>query len=416
MSTETHSEILPENWKSLELGEIVKPKYGKSLDKSKRNDLGTVPVVGSAGIMSYTDEPLISGEVIVVGRKGNVGDVQIFKEGVWPIDTVYYFEQPANLNIDFFYFSLISQEMKKLDSSTATPSLRREDLEAVRISIPPPAEQMRIVEILEEQFSRLDAALDSVNAVRQKARRLHRSLLHAAFTGTLTGRDSSTGKLPDGWDVRLLKKCLAKLKSGKYVERGWSPQCLNYPAENSWGVLKTTSVQMGSYLPEYNKKLPESLEPKVGLEVNDGDFLVTTTGPRNRCGVVCYVDTSPKKLIFSGKILRFRTDESQVTASWLMYFLMSPDCQRTLDRLKVGTSDSSVSIGNQQILDLEIPVAPIAEQKRIIEMLEAQISRLDASLVIADEIEKRASELRRSLLYAAFTGELTKEWREGAHV
>ncbi len=219
---------------------------------------------------------------------------------------------------------------------------------------------------------------------------------------------TTTGEIvPEGWDKRILKQCLEKLKSGKYVERGWSPQCLSHPAENTWGVLKTTSVQMGEYLPEYNKELPKTLEPKVGLEVNDGDFLVTTTGPLNRCGVVCHVRTTPKKLIFSGKILRFRADENQVLASWVMYLLMSPSYQKVLDQLKVGTSDSSVSIGNQQILDLEIPVASIDEQKRIVEILEEQFSRLDAALASVHAVREKAARFRRSLLHAAFTGALT---------
>ena len=219
---------------------------------------------------------------------------------------------------------------------------------------------------------------------------------------------NTTGEVvPGGWDRRILKQCLEKLKSGKYVERGWSPQCLSHPAENTWGVLKTTSVQMGEYLPEYNKELPKTLEPKVGLEVNDGDFLVTTTGPRNRCGVVCHVKTTPKKLIFSGKILRFRADENQVLASWVMYLLMSPSYQKVLDQLKVGTSDSSVSIGNQQILDLEIPVASIDEQKKIVEILDEQLSRLDAALASVRAVREKSARFRRSLLHAAFTGVLT---------
>lgn len=219
--------------------------------------------------------------------------------------------------------------------------------------------------------------------------------------------DATGVNVPEGWDKQLLKQCLEKLKSGKYVERGWSPQCLSNPAENTWGVLKTTSVQMGEYLPEYNKELPETLEPKVGLEVNDGDFLVTTTGPRNRCGVVCHVRTTPKKLIFSGKILRFRADENQVLPAFLMYLLMSPSYQKVLDKLKVGTSDSSVSIGNQQILDLEIPLASIEEQGKIVEILEEQISRLDAALASVRSVRKRAARFRRSLLHAAFNGSLT---------
>jgi hypothetical protein len=33
-----------------------------------------------------------------------------------------------------------------------------------------------------------------------------------------------------------------------------------------------------------------------------------------------------------------------------------------------------------------------------------------------DAIERKASAMRRSLLHSAFTGELTREWREGANV
>ena len=232
-------------------------------------------------------------------------------------------------------------------------------------------------------------------------------------------------KLPDGWEIKRLSDCLVKLKSGKKAERGWSPQCLSHPSsdENVWGVLKTTSIQMGEFQPEYNKELPDSLAPKSGLEVNSGDFLVTTTGPRNRCGIVCHVKKTRKKLIFSGKILRFRVNESLILPNWLMYLLMSPEYQSILDKMKVGTSDSSVSIGNQQILDLEIPVPTIDEQHKIVEILEDHISRLDAALADVKQAKVKASQFRRSLLQAAFTGRLdahgfametepAEEWRQ----
>ena len=214
--------------------------------------------------------------------------------------------------------------------------------------------------------------------------------------------------LPAGWELKRLSNCLEKLKSGKKAERGWSPQCLSHPStsENVWGVLKTTSVQMGEFQPEHNKELPKSLEPKIGLEVNLGDFLITTTGPRNRCGIVCHVKRTRKKLIFSGKILRFRVNESFILPTFLMYQLMSPEYQSILDKMKVGTSDSSVSIGNQQILDLEILVPPLPEQHKIVEILEDHSSRLDAALADVKQAKIKAAQFRRSLLHAAFTGNL----------
>ena len=213
--------------------------------------------------------------------------------------------------------------------------------------------------------------------------------------------------LANSWELKRLSDCLEKLKSGKKAERGWSPQCLSHPSsdENIWGVLKTTSVQMGEFQPEYNKELPDSLAPKSGLEVNSGDFLVTTTGPRNRCGIVCHVKKTRKKLIFSGKILRFRVDESLILPNWLMYLLMSPEYQSILDKMKVGTSDSSVSIGNQQILDLEIPVPHIDEQHKIVEILEDHLSRLDAALADVKQAKLKAAQFRKSLLQSIFEGQ-----------
>jgi type I restriction enzyme S subunit len=88
---------------------------------------------------------------------------------------------------------------------------------------------------------------------------------------------------------------------------------------------------------------------------------------------------------------------------------MSPKYQETLNELKVGSSDSSVSIGNNQVLDLEIPVPPIGVQQLLVDIMEGGLSadnRLHEALTAQ---LTRISELRRSLLHAAFTGQLTKE-------
>ena len=57
----------------------------------------------------------------------------------------------------------------------------------------------------------------------------------------------------------------------------------------------------------------------------------------------------------------------------------------------------------------ELQLPPLAEQERIVEILEAHLSRLDTTLALADAIEQRAAAFRRSLLHAAFTGKLTAQ-------
>jgi type I restriction enzyme S subunit len=177
---------LPADWMQVPLGKVVKPAYGKALEKALRKEAGRYPVVGSAGLMAYTDAALVEGEVLVVGRKGNVGQVHIFRDGVWPIDTVYYLKPPESLDVDYLFHLLVSREMERLDSSTTTPSLRREDLEAVTLRHPGLDEQREIVRILEEQLSRQEVSLAVTDEVERKVGALRRSLLHAAFSGELT--------------------------------------------------------------------------------------------------------------------------------------------------------------------------------------------------------------------------------------
>jgi type I restriction enzyme S subunit len=356
---------------------------------------------------------------VLFSKDGTVGKVALVKgDAKFVVLSSLAILRPNRnfMTSEYLKYALMSPGLLEnaLGMKTGT-ALRRvvlRNLKTLQIPIPPIKEQLKVVELLDDHLSRLDAALLGVMQAKLKSVQFRRSILHAAFTGNIDSYGNhGVGELPIGWEMRTLSQCLEKLKSGKLAERGWSPQCLSHPAdnENSWGVLKTTSVQMGEYQPQFNKELPASLAPKVGLEVNPGDFLVTTTGPRNRCGVICHVMTTRRKLIFSGKILRFRANEEIVLPNWLLFILMSPEYQTTLDGLKVGTSDSSVSIGNQQILDLVIPVPPIEVQLKIVQLLEVNLSNLEASASLIDSMEKQSSGLRRSLLQAAFSGQLTKE-------
>ena len=58
---------------------------------------------------------------------------------------------------------------------------------------------------------------------------------------------------------------------------------------------------------------------------------------------------------------------------------------------------------------IETTIPPLPEQHKIVEILEDHLSRLDAAVALADAMEKQSAGLRRSLLQAAFTGQLTKE-------
>ena len=98
-------------------------------------------------------------------------------------------------------------------------------------------------------------------------------------------------QLPSGWALAPIEDLFWPLEDGRTLHQGWSPLCEKTPAstDEDWGVLKTTAIQAGAFLPQHNKHLPKHLTPRPQTEVKAGDILITCAGPRVRCGVACMV-------------------------------------------------------------------------------------------------------------------------------
>ena len=272
--------------------------------------------------------------------------------------------------------------MEQLSSGTTRTRISRKNLGLIEIPIPPLLEQERIVEILEEQLSRLDAALASVRAVREKSAKFRRSLLHAAFSGTLTGHDTSDGNLPNNWKNHSIGQ-LADVKTGK--------------------IDVNAAVEDGQYpfftcAQEIYRINDAPYEGRVVLVAGNGDLNVK---------------------YYEGKFNAYQrtyfltvTDEEKLIPRYLYLFLEM--YVEHLRKISIGTTIKYIKMGD--LKDACIAIPPLAEQEKLIELLEEQLLHLDASLAIADVIEKKVLSLRRSLLHAAFSGNLTKEWREAAYV
>jgi len=376
---------LPNNWQTRRLGDVSKPGYGKALDKSLRREVGRFPVVGSAGVMAYTDKALVEGAVLVVGRKGNVGDVQLFFDGVWPIDTAYFLKTPDSVEADYLFHFLVAQEMKRLDSSTTTPSLRREDLEAVELRIPPPEEQREIVRILEEQFSRLNAAAATIAAVRRKADQFRRSLLHHKV-GHLTS------------DYLQLDEC-ASMTLGLMLDKG------KESGEFQTRYLGNINVRWGSFDISSLKMMDVRPEQMERSTVKAGDIVVCEGGEPGRCAI--WLEPTP--IAIQKALHRVRPREGFL-AEYLALILESEFRGQSQHSLFTGTTIKHLP--KEKLRLVKIPNVPISEQRSVVSAFEAVDSSISHAVAHFDRVETGISAARRSLLQAAFTGELTKEWRE----
>lgn len=88
---------------------------------------------------------------------------------------------------------------------------------------------------------------------------------------------------------------------------------------------------------------------------------------------------------------------------WYLWF-------RKLGRLDQSTAIPSLS---RDIYDVQpIPLAPLAEQRRIVARVDALFAEIAEGEAALEAARKGLDTFRRALLKAAVTGELTKDWRE----
>ncbi len=202
--------------------------------------------------------------------------------------------------------------------------------------------------------------------------------------------------LVSDWSSTTIAKVLQPLDNGRLIQQGWSPQCHKESSSDAsvWGVLKTTAVQFGNFLDEHNKRLPDDLTPDPSIEVRPGDLLLTCAGPRARCAVPTLVRSTRPRLMISGKIYRFRADESVIDPRYLEFFLMSPGAQRALNQMKTGISESGLNLTQSRFLRLPVLFPGLPEQQRIVETLEDYLSRLDAGAALLRSTATRVQALQ----------------------
>ena len=117
---------IPEGWEVTTVGAVLELKYGKALKKADRAG-GNTSVVGSSGVVGTHNEALLQGPSIVVGRKGNVGNVVWISGPSWPIDTTYYVKTDLPLRY-------VAEQLKRaafINSHAAVPGLSRDQAYSV---------------------------------------------------------------------------------------------------------------------------------------------------------------------------------------------------------------------------------------------------------------------------------------------
>lgn len=97
-----------------------------------------------------------------------------------------------------------------------------------------------------------------------------------------------------------------------------------------------------------------------------------------------------------------------IDVKYLYYFLQSK--YRFINSRPRGTGTPHVD--PEVFWNLDFSIAPLNEQKRIVDKIETLFSDLDKGEALLKQVQQQLRVYRQSVLKAAVTGELTREWRE----
>jgi type I restriction enzyme S subunit len=306
--------------------------------------------------------------------------------------TEFIVVRPGDLvDSGYLYFwcmepSVRSKAKSLMAGATGRLRLGAADLGQFQIPLPPLDVQRRIVEVLEDHLSRLDAADAYVQSATQHLASAERSTLDRLFGG----RDVPLADLVDS------------ISAGKSFGTAKASA-----ADDEWGIIKVSAMTWGQFDPAENKAVPgDSVDPR--FEIREGDLLVSRANTGEYVGASVLVGPVRPKLLLSDKSLRLAPAES-VRPDWLWRALQAPSARGQISALATGTKDSMRNISQASLMRVRVPRATPQEQAAAVSAYAEFVlsaDRLRSGLNLA---RRRSVGLRRSLLAAAFSGQLVAE-------
>lgn len=266
--------------------------------------------------------------------------------------------------------------------------LGKEGLVRYPLPLAPLPEQQRIVAAIEEHLSLLDAAAGEVHSARLRFSALERSLLaEAQAVGTETPLD----------------ELLVDIEAGRSFK---TPG--HRAGHEEWGVIKVSAMTWGEFRPDENKAVPDAVQVDTRHEIREGDLLLSRANTSEYVGATVLVGPCDARLLLSDKSMRL-LPKPGIDKRWLRFALSSPAVRRQMSVLATGTSDSMRNISQAKVKRLVVRVPDTVEQARVADRIESALVGARLLRAGVESAGRRCAALRRSILAAAFSGELVQQ-------
>jgi type I restriction enzyme S subunit len=264
------------------------------------------------------------------------------------------------------------------------PRLGLKVIRSLPIPLPPLDEQRRIVDLLEDHLSRLDAADRALSASLARSERLLASWLSYQATITEAPR------------VPLGDLLAASLRHGRSVPT----------ADEGFPVLRLTALRSPTADLSEHKIGAWSAAEAATFLVQADDFLVARgSGSLHLVGRGALVEPPVPLVAFPDTAIRVRVEQDLMTPRFLSLIWNGPGVRRQIEAAAKTTAGIH-KVNQGEMLRILLPVPSLESQRQVVAAASALGDQTAKVNTEQFKTQVRSGNLRRSLLASAFSGRL----------
>lgn len=298
----------------------------------------------------------------------------------------HIFKVIPNDNIDklylYYYLQKVIAELYLKTHGSGMVHITKGPFMNTSIPVPSYTEQSRIVAHIDELFSELDKAVDTLKTTKEQLEVYRQAVLVDAFRVATNSTHLKIGYV------------CAKIVDCPHSTPKWE--------KNGKLCLRTTNFKRG-YL---DLQSPNYVSEETFNDRNrriipqPGDVLYSREG--SVLGIACTIPSNVYPCL-GQRMMLLRSGE-KLNNRYLMHYLNSPMVTNHVIATKGGTGSPHINVGD--IKEFQIPIPSLEEQSNIVRQIEEQLSSCDNVEKTVDAILTQADAMRQSILKQAFEGTL----------
>lgn len=317
---------------------------------------------------------------------------------------------------------MFRKQIAEYQSGTTRKRISRKNLEKIKFEIPTLGEQQRIVARIEELFSELDNGVETLKKIKQQLVVYRQAVLKEAFEGKLTlswrehhcllspqddfdsiKRHNEKFKDTSGDENEIslaLPTAWLKIRLGEVfeVQVGATPsRCVSAYWNGDINWVSSGEVHFNSIYKTKEQITSEGLAHTSTNVHPTGTVMLAMIGEGKTRGQAAILNTEAAHNQNTAAIL---VSNTQCSSKYIYYFLqMNYENTR-----RVGSGNNQKALNKERVRAIRFPFTSFAEQRKIVQEIEARLSVCDSIEKTVDNALAKAEAMRQSILKKAFEG------------